>query len=152
MTAPTRLRRVATPADVDDPRVLAAFAAMPHYPTAPGRGSYVVEYPAIPRIGRAASSVAYDPLSTEGPHRSTWRLTGYELVGEAGTRAVYVWRVTVNDSTRTEYVAAQHGPRGLEVVHAADYQPASERTRTAATEKARALLAEVEAPAGTWEG
>lgn len=125
------LRTVAGRDDVADLLVLQAFHGMPHYRTTAGRDDLD----------------GWDPLSTEGPHRSTWRLTGYRYAGSSAGRAVYVFRVAVNDSTRVEYVAAELDEHdGARVtLHAADYQPAEERTRGGAETKAAERLAELEA-------
>lgn len=81
-----------------------------------------------------------DTLSCEGPHRSLWRLTGYARVGTIPTgTTIYVLRVSVNDSSRVEFVAATVYPSGAVMMHAADYEP-EPRTLT----RARARAAELQ--------
>lgn len=123
------------PADV--PNDLAgAFRSMPHYAAAlAGRETYTDE-----------NGNEWDPLSTEGPHRTPLYLIGYEVVDRfPGDRAVYVLKLTTA-SGRHLFAAYDGATMSLY-----DYQPAREQTRAAAQERARVMaldLANDHGPAG----
>lgn len=118
------MTKVSTPDDVRDKSLIAAWPT-DNYGTAPGRGD--------------ASGV--DPLSCEGPHRSVWRLTGYQSIGTTldGT-VVYVLRVSVNDTSRRRFLAASLSPTGGITMHAYDYQDADEQTLAGATQRAQSII------------
>jgi hypothetical protein len=109
----------ARPADL--PADLAgAFQSMPHYaPALAGRESYTDD-----------AGNEWDPLSTEGPHRTPLYLTGYAVIGHVGDRAVYVLKLTTA-SGRHLHTAYNGSSMSLR-----DYQPEQERTRAGAEEAA----------------
>jgi hypothetical protein len=133
------ITRCARVADVPDD-LAEAFRSMPHYSAVEGRDSYET----TDRYGTSR----WDPLSTEGAHRSSLRLTGYQLVGEHGEHRYYVLRCTVNDTSRTIYVSA-HVYRAsygwTSSWHVYDYQPANETTKAGALAHAEKQLAEARA-------
>jgi hypothetical protein len=85
-----------------------AFVELPHYTTRPGRG---------------ADAAGYDPLSTEGPRRQLWRLTGYDIYAAAGGRWVFICRFSVNDTSRVVFAPVSVTASGTATVHASDDWP-----------------------------
>lgn len=134
------IKTVARLADV--PADLAEFfRSMPHYRAGKGRDSY------------RSMDTDWDPLTTQGTHRSEMVLTGYMDMGDRNGFRFYVLRFTRyahqswSGAAATVFYTAQVG-NGRNMIYAADYEKPTERTRKHAIELTQTLLASTDA----WRG
>lgn len=88
-----------------------------------------------------------DPLTIEGPDRSTLTLTGVTCFGYADTGR-YIVRVTRNHGARSEFypITVTFRPNGgySLMVYATDQMPARERTLANAVAHSKQLMAEAQ--------